>query len=190
MKTPLVIVKRSVKMSRFIAPVNAHPAARLLAQARFDFRLTVVKMGRPELSLPNGEDPLNELPSHDPETPPVAPPPQGEIELKLKHVERVLLIRIGVSAALYAAFALLDVSAALTHTVGERAPLLLGLLIAAIFALPRQVIRTNLFEQARHHASLRERLKRLRRIRIWLVRVRAVYFFGALALFLGLPKLV
>ena len=55
----------------------------------------------------------------------------------LHHAERVLYLRIGAGVVLYMAFMILDISAALSHTMQERAPLLLGLLIAWKRSLPR-----------------------------------------------------
>ncbi len=112
-----------------------------------------------------------------------------DVENLLKHAERVLYMRIGAGVVLYVIFAVLDISAALTHSMQQRAPLLLGLLIAAIFALPRQVIRKDLLQQVQGPTQTAW-LERMKRIQTWLVWVRAIFFLGALLLFLGLPEIV
>lgn len=108
----------------------------------------------------------------------------------LRHAERVLYLRIGAGVVLYIAFTILDISAALSHTMQERAPLLLGLLIASIFALPRQVIRRELLERLEPGEARTEWVERMKRIQYWLVWVRGIFFLGALLLFLGLPEIV
>lgn len=114
---------------------------------------------------------------------------QRDVEQVLKHVERVLYMRIGAGVVLYVIFAILDISAALSHTMQERAPVLLALLIASIFALPRQVIRKDLLTQLQG-ASQSGWLERMKKIQLWLVWVRSIFFLGALILFLGLPEIV
>lgn len=108
----------------------------------------------------------------------------------LHHAERVLYLRIGAGVVLYIAFTILDISAALSHTMQERAPLLLGLLIASIFALPRQVIRRDLIERLEPGQERTDWIERMKRIQYWLVWVRGIFFLGALVLFLGLPEIV
>lgn len=112
-----------------------------------------------------------------------------EIELDLKRTERVLYARVAVGAVLFCVFVVLDITAALTHQIDERAPALLGLLIASIYALPRQVIPRKLLVELDQEAR-GPWVKRMQRIQTWLVYVRGVFFFSALFLFLGLPKLV
>ncbi len=114
---------------------------------------------------------------------------QRDVEQVLKHVERVLYMRIGAGVVLYVIFAILDISAALSHTMQERAPVLLALLIASIFALPRQVIRKDLLTQLQG-SSQSSWLERMKKIQLWLVWVRSIFFLGALILFLGLPEIV
>lgn len=120
----------------------------------------------------------------------VTPAAKGrDVEEVLRHVERVLYMRIGAGMVLYVIFAILDISAALTHTMQERAPLLIGLLIAAIFALPRQVFKRELLQEIQGEVK-QDWIARMKRIQTWLVWVRAVFFLGALFLFLGLPEIV
>ena len=114
---------------------------------------------------------------------------QRDVEQVLKHVERVLYMRIGAGVVLYVIFAILDISAALSHTMQEHAPVLLALLIASIFALPRQVIRKDLLTQLQG-SSQSSWLERMKKIQLWLVWVRSIFFLGALILFLGLPEIV
>lgn len=114
---------------------------------------------------------------------------QRDVEQVLKHVERVLYMRIGAGVVLYVIFAILDISAALSHTMQESAPVLLALLIASIFALPRQVIRKDLLTQLQG-SSQSSWLERMKKIQLWLVWVRSIFFLGALILFLGLPEIV
>lgn len=119
-----------------------------------------------------------------------SPPVKGrDVEEVLKHVERVLYMRTGAGVVLYVIFAILDISAALTHTMQERAPLLIGLLIAAIFALPRQVFKQELLKEIQGEVQ-KDWIARMKRIQVWLVWVRAIFFLGALILFLGLPEIV
>lgn len=105
-------------------------------------------------------------------------------------VEKRLMLRAGIAVLLYVAFVILDISAALTHTIEARGPILLGLLIGAILLLPRQIIPQSLLTEADNTPRTRAFVDRLKRIQIWLVWVRAIFFFGALLLFVVLPRLL
>lgn len=110
-------------------------------------------------------------------------------ERVLRHAERVLYGRLGVGALLYGVFVTLHISAALTGSVQERSALLLGLLIASIVALPRQVVRPQDVERAGRVASPAW-MARMKRAQRWLVWVRLGFFLGALFLFFVLPELL
>ena len=112
----------------------------------------------------------------------------GSVDV-LRHVERVLYGRIGVGVAIYVVFVVLHVSAALVGQLSERSVVLLVLLVVAIFALPRQVLRPGDVERVKARAD-GAWMERMRRVQRWLVWVRMGFFLVALFLFMVLPELL
>lgn len=112
-----------------------------------------------------------------------------EIGKKLALAERILYGRIVVGAILFCIFAALDVSAVLTGKMQEQGGILLVLLVAAILALPRQVLPPKLVNQL-PLAERQETIERVQRIEKWLVWARVVFFLSALFLFALLPNIV
>jgi|GEM_PF-6512684 tetrahydromethanopterin S-methyltransferase subunit G len=122
----------------------------------------------------------------------VAPKPElspQELGKKLALAERILYGRVVVGAILFCIFAALDVSAVLTGKMQEQGGILLVVLVAAILALPRQVLPPKLVNQL-PLAERREKIDRVQRIEKWLVWARVVFFLSALFLFALLPEIV
>jgi cytochrome b561 len=91
---------------------------------------------------------------------------------------RILYGRIAVSVVLYALFIIFSTSAVLTRSLSEKPFLLGGLLIGAVFLLPRNARRAKKdFETAKKLGK-------------WLTFVRLGYFLIAAFLWFGLPELV
>lgn len=127
--------------------------------------------------------------SEEQTAPEAAEAPPAQIEAELGRAERWLYGRIAVGCVLFVAFAALDISAALTHTLDERMTVLLALLIGAIFALPRRPLSVELISQLR--GERREQwIARQQRLRNWLAAARGVFFLAALLLMFALPRLV
>ena len=110
-----------------------------------------------------------------------------DIAPHLARVERLIFVRIAIALVVFVAFAVLGTVAAVTHSVHERSPLLFGLLIGAILALPRRPVPGTLI--ARLPATDREAwTDRAARIQRWMSWTRALFFGCALIVFLVLPE--
>ena len=97
----------------------------------------------------------------------------------------ILYGRIGVSVVLYALFIIFSTSAVLTRSLAEKPFLLGGLLIGAVFLLPRSARRPVKDD----HAS-KDKVEQFNKIAKWLTWVRLAYFLVAAFLWFGLPELV
>ncbi len=96
--------------------------------------------------------------------------------------------RIASSVVMYVAFIVLDVTAAITGQLSSNAWMIpmfacLGL---SVLLLPRRPVPRG---EARETAG-QDRLEYYARIRKWLIWVRIAYLVGAIALVLGLPRVV
>lgn len=97
----------------------------------------------------------------------------------------ILYGRITVSVVLYALFIIFSTSAVLTRSLAEKPFLLGGLLIGAVFLLPRRARRSS-----KNGDMSQDEADRLNGIQKWLTWVRLAYFLVAAFLWFGLPELV
>jgi hypothetical protein len=93
--------------------------------------------------------------------------------------------RIGVSVVLYTLFIIFSVNAVLTGTLADKPFLLGGLLIGAVFLLPRSARRPS------EDGELTEDdVAHLKNVQKWLTVVRFSYFLIAAFLWFGLPEIM
>lgn len=99
--------------------------------------------------------------------------------------KQILYGRITLSVVLYTLFIIFSTSAVLTRSLAEKPFLLGGLLIGAVFILPRAA-RSFL----KGDTVTKEEAERAKKIQKWLTFVRLAYFLIAAFLWFGLPELV
>lgn len=97
----------------------------------------------------------------------------------------VLYGRVTVSVVLYALFIIFSTSAVLTRSLAEKPFLLGGLLIGAVFILPRTA---RAFPKS--DTVTKAEATQINKIQKWLTFVRLGYFLIAAFLWFGLPELV
>lgn len=99
----------------------------------------------------------------------------------------ILYGRIGLSIALFVVAMGVGVAAVLSGSPRSNALLVGGGLVGSILLLPRRTRPRD--EEAREQAD-HEELERFGRIETWLTWTRGVYLFVAIAVLVGLPRLV